>query len=166
MTTVREIMSGLPICVDPRATVQDAVELAERQEVRHLVVMKGGDLVGVACLCDLEPALPDDAIHYWMSSPVVAISSGSSLAEAADALKSYSIGCLPVVESGTVVGILTRTDLLSAGMLHEELAHACEACGDRRHVREMPGSCGVLLCHRCRDRTGPADEDEELGAGD
>ena len=47
-----------------------------------------------------------------MTSPAVTASPRMTLRQAANLLRGRTIGCLPVVEGGKLVGILTTTDLL------------------------------------------------------
>jgi CBS domain-containing membrane protein len=47
-----------------------------------------------------------------MHSPVTTISSSASIQEAARLMRTQKIGCLPVVDKGKLVGILTDYDLL------------------------------------------------------
>jgi CBS domain-containing protein len=56
-----------------------------------------------------------------MSSPPIIISPDAEIEEAARLLAEKSIGCLPVIEEGKLVGLLTETDVLRciAGSWHE-----------------------------------------------
>jgi CBS domain-containing protein len=47
-----------------------------------------------------------------MTAPAVTASPRMSIRQAATRLRGRSIGCLPVVEGGKLVGIVTTTDLL------------------------------------------------------
>jgi len=56
-----------------------------------------------------------------MSRDVATIAPGATLGEAAALLLGRRIGCLPVVKpDGTLVGLVTETDLLRAAFLPEE----------------------------------------------
>ena len=57
---------------------------------------------------------PSGSVGRHMQSPVVTVSPGDSLAKAVVRLTSRRLGCLPVVEDETLVGILTETDILEA----------------------------------------------------
>ncbi len=48
-----------------------------------------------------------------MSTPVVTIAPGAALADAARIMLEKKIGCLPVVEGGKLVGILTEADFVA-----------------------------------------------------
>jgi acetoin utilization protein AcuB len=47
-----------------------------------------------------------------MSAPAVSATSDMTVRKAANLLRGRSIGCLPVMEDGDLVGIVTTTDLL------------------------------------------------------
>jgi acetoin utilization protein AcuB len=47
-----------------------------------------------------------------MTYPVVTISPETSVATAVDMILTKGIGCLPVVDGTTLVGMVTKTDLL------------------------------------------------------
>jgi acetoin utilization protein AcuB len=62
-----------------------------------------------------------------MGSPVVTTSPEEDLVEAVSLLAVRRIGCLPVVDDGALVGIVTMTDLLrhKVGWLLDEEADRC-----------------------------------------
>jgi CBS domain-containing protein len=47
-----------------------------------------------------------------MSAPVITVSPDARLKEAARMMMEKKIGCLPVVENDTLVGLLTESDIL------------------------------------------------------
>jgi CBS domain-containing protein len=47
-----------------------------------------------------------------MNYPVLTVSPTTTVAEAADLMVQKGIGCLPVVESNTPIGMVTKTDFL------------------------------------------------------
>jgi CBS domain-containing protein len=108
------------------STVEDIMRLGR---VRHMPVVKGGELVGVVSERDLLRAslsnihaFGDDErraflhvveIGEVMSRPPVTIRSDASVEEAAGQMADRKIGCLPVVdELGRLVGLVTETDVL------------------------------------------------------
>ena len=97
--------------------------------VRHLPVVRRGELVGVVSQRDLLHAslsnvmgLPSEeqnlflegvSISQVMSSPPISIGPDVPIRDAARIMAKRKIGCLPVVQdSGEVLGIVTETDLL------------------------------------------------------
>jgi acetoin utilization protein AcuB len=94
-------------------------------------VLKGREkLVGIVTDTDIKQASPSPAtaleireIYYLldkikvkqiMTRRVYTVSSNASVEEAALIMREKKIGCLPVVDGGKLVGILTETDILDA----------------------------------------------------
>ena len=110
---------------DTLSTVEDIMTLGG---VRHIPVVRSGVLVGVVSQRDLLRAslsnltafgseqrrafLQVVEIKRVMSSPPITIDPDASPEEAALMMAERKIGCLPVVERGALVGMLTETDLL------------------------------------------------------
>lgn len=113
-------------CVDRAQT------LMARHGFRHLPVLDGQRLVGVISEADLRGTfirqragscgtraergyflLPGVRVDEVMSTHPVCISPDADLEEAVRLLITRKIGCLPVVDEGRVVGIITQTDVLS-----------------------------------------------------
>ena len=57
-------------------------------------------------------------IRDVMSAPAVTVGPGALVQEAARTMAEKKIGCLPVVEAGRLVGILTENDVLRYAMAH------------------------------------------------
>ncbi len=103
-------------------------EIMEFGDTRHLPVVRLGELVGVVSERDLLRAslssvmgLPAEEqkiflegvkISEVMSSPPIFIEKDESVQKAARTLAERKIGCLPVVEGGKLIGIVTETDVL------------------------------------------------------
>ena len=109
-------------------TLRIVHEIMELGRVRHLPVVRGGTLVGVVSQRDLFHAslsnvigIPKDEQELFlegvkiaevMSSPAISISPDMSVQEAAALMADRKIGCLPVANGDSLVGIVTETDLL------------------------------------------------------
>jgi CBS domain-containing protein len=162
MTCLREIVE-----VTPGTSLQAAEELATHAGVRHLVVLRRGRLVGVLCRCDLvAPHAGDETVASRMRHPVTTVGASTTLAEALETMNRDHIGCVPVVECGLLLGILTRGDLRRAGFPEEALgADRCAACGSYHGVTSTERSGAAEFCIECFERARPA-SDDELGDGD
>jgi len=107
-----------------------AEELMKVGRFRHLVVVDDdGSVAGVISQRDIfygalawsmghgshahDKALRSTPAKDVMVSPVISVAPESPLRDAAALLFEHKIGCLPVLDSGRLVGILTEGDLLS-----------------------------------------------------
>jgi acetoin utilization protein AcuB len=130
MMTIAKIMSSAPVVVEPKVPLREAYRVMAEHRIRHIPVVSTDGLVGVISDRDVREALPSpmspgeamefaaamDRIPVWevMAEEVVTVTPRTSLAEAAHMLAGRKIGCLPVLDAGRLVGIVTETDMLQA----------------------------------------------------
>jgi acetoin utilization protein AcuB len=130
MTRVRDLMTVTCVTVPPTTPVLEARQLMVEKRIRHLLVTDGPGLVGIVTDRDIRLNLPSPAtsLSVWeinyllarmtvgtvMTKNVLTIESGREPREAAQILLDHTIGALPVVDDGRLVGIITETDLLRA----------------------------------------------------
>jgi acetoin utilization protein AcuB len=107
-------MSSPVHTVAPETLAADAVTLLRRHAIRHLPVLEGDQVVGVVTDRDLRGTAGDTPIRAIMSQPVTVVTPRTGIDRAARLLFDRRIGCLPVVEDGRLVGILTQTDAVAA----------------------------------------------------
>ncbi len=130
MNVAKRMMRN-PVHVDENDSMKKAMDMLREHEIRHMPVLKDGEkLVGILSERDIKQASPSPAtaleireIYYLLDKVKVkqimtrrpyTISSTASIEEAALILREKKIGCLPVVEEGRLVGIITETDILDA----------------------------------------------------
>ncbi|MCH7645292.1 MAG: CBS domain-containing protein [Myxococcales bacterium] len=125
---VRDIMQTGVVTVsagDTLSTVEDIMTLGG---VRHMPVVRAGTLVGVVSERDLLRASLSNLTGFGqeerraflqvveitrvMSAPPIVISPEAEIEDAARLLAEQRIGCLPVIEEGKLVGLVTETDVL------------------------------------------------------
>ena len=128
---VAKRMKRSPVFVDEGDSMKKAMDLLKEHEIRHLPVLKDGEkLVGIISERDIKQASPSPAtaleireIYYLLDKVKVkqimtrrpyTISSLAPIEEAALIIREKKIGCLPVVDDGKLVGILTETDIIDA----------------------------------------------------
>ena len=112
---VKDVMTRKVETVSVSDCALDAREKMRRLRIRHLVVMDGAKVAGVVSSHDLaamglSPGGP--RVEDVMSYPAVGVDPDTPVKRAANLLRGRTIGCLPVVSEGKVVGIVTTTDLL------------------------------------------------------
>lgn len=128
---VSKRMMRNPLWVDEEDSMKKAMELLKERGIRHLPVLKDGvKLVGIVSERDIKQASPSSAtaleireIYYLLDKVKVkqimtrrpyTISSSAPIEEGALIMREKKIGCLPVVDEGKLVGILTESDILDA----------------------------------------------------
>jgi CBS domain-containing protein len=128
---VKHLMSVPPATVAPGDSLHIADGIMSMGVVRHLPVVKDGELVGLVSQSDIlrspallaplfgltvdsNAALRALRVEDAMSTPVLTIGPHASIQDAAARLLDHRVGCLPVLEDGKLVGIVTTSDLLRA----------------------------------------------------
>ncbi len=127
---VSEFMTRGAISIAPETSLAEAVRLFSKHRIRRLVVVHGGEIVGIltdgdvlrACPANLNPFSPlageDPALQRpvgrAMTSPVQTIASDAPLEQAARIFVDRKIGALPVMAGETLAGIITESDAFRA----------------------------------------------------
>jgi tRNA nucleotidyltransferase (CCA-adding enzyme) len=116
--TAGEIMSRPARFVAPDDTVAHAMVECQRNRQSGIQVGEGGRLLGVVTREDLDKAVGHGLSHApvksVMASNVVTCSEETPLGELQRLFSSTDAGRVPVVRDETVVGVVTRGDLLRA----------------------------------------------------
>lgn len=134
--------------LDADDTLDLADDVMRLGRVRHFPILEGGRLVGVLSQRDLFCAaassllkLGHAASREWlakipirtvMSKAVQSIGPDAPIAGAVDTMLGRKIGCLPVVEHGQLVGLLSETDCL------RHLSHVLASAGADRAPSKLP----------------------------
>lgn len=123
MKTVHEVLAHKDNrlrTVHPDDTVYDAIRMMAVHEVGALLVMVDEELRGIISERDYarKIILKDKASRHTrvadiMTSQVVAATSNDLVGECVNKMKEHHIRHLPVVDDGTVVGMLSLRDLFS-----------------------------------------------------
>jgi acetoin utilization protein AcuB len=108
---LQDIMSTPVETITTRTPAAEARALMKRQAIHHLVVMDGRKPIGVVSARDLA-ADRLGSVRDIMSAPVATARPRATVREAANLLRGRTVGCLPIVDGGKVVGIVTISDLL------------------------------------------------------
>lgn len=114
-TTVHDIMSYGVRVLAPGDTIAHAAEQARRWGHEGFPVVSKKKLVGVLTRREIDRAihhkLQKQAVSRFMSEPI-SVAPGDSIEQLQRVMTEHTLGQLPVVEDGNIVGIVTRTDLL------------------------------------------------------
>lgn len=116
--SVQSIMTKTVVSASPDATVREAIQLIDDNDIRHLPIVEDGRLVGIVSDRDLRAYERSDErlaipVGEVMTQEPVCMEVGESLASVIDIMLEYKIGALPVVgEEGELVGIVSYIDVL------------------------------------------------------
>lgn len=130
---VRELMTPKPIVIAPEMPVPDALSLMRERKIHQLpVVDNKGKLVGIVTEQDLLHASASSVstLSVWelpsllskivvetvMVKQVLTVDDDTPVEEAARLMADKGIGCLPVMAGGSMVGLVTKSDLFLAFM--------------------------------------------------
>ena len=112
---IRDVMTRRVETVSAVESVEAALSRMRQRRIRHLVVTRGKEVVGVVSTRDLKSLGSPrraQAVEDIMVSPAVTAAPEMTLRKAANLLRGRTIGCLPVMQDHELVGIVTTTDLL------------------------------------------------------
>jgi acetoin utilization protein AcuB len=115
--TVGSYMTMGPLTVSPDDSLAAAQLKMSSRRIRELPVVDGEGPVGILTDRDIRQHLgflQQTKVNVAMSTPLVTVSSSSTLEQATRLLLEHRIGGLPVVDDGRLVGIITTSDLLGA----------------------------------------------------
>ena len=120
---IREVMHPDPVTVSFDTKLSEAYKIMQERNIRHLPVIQNNKVAGVVTDRDLRLATskltenPFDItveVSKIMSHPVQTVNSSDPIEMAIRTMRELKIGCLPVVDDGGLVGIVTGMDLLDA----------------------------------------------------
>jgi CBS domain-containing protein len=170
---IREVMTDGVIAVEQDQTVKEAAEMLEEEHIRGLVVVDGGEAVGVVVCRDIvyevvkEGKDPEEVkVEDIMSTDLIVSEADEYLDEVAMAMAKNDVSRVPIVEGEMLTGIVTQSDILRAWpgfaeIMEEEInmdmnaarpeepqSGECEEC--ENYSEELREVGGLLLCPECR----------------
>ncbi len=124
--SVSSVMTRALITANMETTLADAEDLMNRAEVRHLPVVKsGGKLLTIVSLRDLtayrrlgerdSDTGSDETpllLAEFSDTDVWTTTGDAAICAVVRTLRDNRFGCLPIVEEGQLIGIVTETDVL------------------------------------------------------
>lgn len=145
---VSDLMQREVVTLEAADSLDLAEDIMRLGRIRHMPVVAEGRLVGILSQRDLFRAavssvlkLQRSAEREWlakipvrdvMTAEVVTIGPGAPLADAVQLMLERRIGCLPVVEDGRLVGLLSESDCL------RHLARLLDISEAKSRLPELP----------------------------
>jgi len=115
---IEDIMVQKVITIDSKATVREAARLMNRHEIGSLIVVKQGKVVGIMTERDLLKKVVEHfrnpektKVHEIMSKRLVVGTPRMEIPDAVRLMLQKKIKKLPIVVDGTIVGLITLTDI-------------------------------------------------------
>jgi CBS domain-containing protein len=136
----RDVMTAPVFFVSHRDTIAYARNLMVKHKISRLLVMEEGRLTGMLTKKDIAYRLlqgepewrrrPVDQIpvEVFASGKPIVVSPDTGIRKIAEIFVSKNVSSVPVVENRSVVGIVTKTDLMKSGL-----------------VRALSGTAGDLM---------------------
>jgi len=130
--TVMKFMTVMPHSVGSDQTIDMAHKIMNENSIRHLPVMKAGQISGIVSDRDLKLAMSirgveasKTTVEEIASSEVFLVKPDSKLDDVSKMMAEKKIGSVLVVDNHRLVGIFTTTDALKAlnELLHSRLTH-------------------------------------------
>ncbi len=140
---VSDIMTSHPIVIFSNVSLAEALEKMREMGCHHLpVISVEKHLIGILSFHDCQRTLgellkgtsqPENIalaqktlVSSAMTAAPIIVEPDSSAHEAARLMLEHFIGCLPVMRGETLIGIVTRSDLLMAFMVLSQRSHIHE----------------------------------------
>ena len=116
---VKDIMAKALISVNPATTALQIAKMMEQGGIGAVLVKENENLVGIVTDRDFATKIAannlpfDTPVAKIMSSPLITINYDESIVAAAERMSSKKIRKLAVSDNGTIVGLITSTDLVN-----------------------------------------------------
>ncbi|HEY9199628.1 MAG TPA: CBS domain-containing protein, partial [Gammaproteobacteria bacterium] len=122
---VREVMKARFDMIDGMMTVADALHAMQHVETKALIVKKrhDDDEYGMVLISDIarhvlaKDRAPERVnVYEVMAKPVISVDPDMDIRYCARLFERFQLSRAPVIENGTVVGIVSLTDLVLHGL--------------------------------------------------
>jgi CBS domain-containing protein len=115
---VDAVMTVEVITIDEKATVKEAADIMDKNEISCLIASRKGRAIGIITERDLlkrvivEAKNPEKTkVKAVMSTPLEVVASGTDLEDAIKMMFQKKIKKMPVVEKENIIGLVSLTDI-------------------------------------------------------
>lgn len=126
---VEEIMVEDVLKIDADATVKEAVDMMNRNEVGSLIITDDGKVSGIVTERDVLVRVVGESkdanktkVSEIMSKPVITVGPDMYVEDAAKLMFKRNMKKLPIEKKGQVIGIITLTDVARVASMEPQIA--------------------------------------------
>jgi len=118
--SIRDVMTSDPSTVEASATVEEAAQLMDKEDIGNVLVVENGEVQGIVTDRDIVVRViakgngPDASVREACTTDVEVLSPDDSIDDALKKMEQANVRRLPVVEDGKPVGIVALGDLAQA----------------------------------------------------
>ncbi len=113
-TTVEDVMVRDVAYASLPGSRDEVLEILKNKHVSGVPVVKKDELVGIVTRTDLLKYPEEEQLAILMRRDPITIKPGESIVDAARTILEHGVRRLPVVENGTLVGLITIADIVGA----------------------------------------------------
>jgi len=124
VTQLRDLLKREPVLIEGRASIREAAQLMSRENVSSVLVMKDGQLAGIATDKDLRQRVlavdldPGSAIERVMTANPRTLSADADVDAALLMMMRQNYHHLPIMDAEKPLGLVTAGDILRAQSEH------------------------------------------------
>ncbi|MFD0863191.1 CBS domain-containing protein [Sungkyunkwania multivorans] len=111
---VNQLMNRSVITANENDSAEFVAAIMEWKNIHHMpIIDDAGKLKGLVTTTDIEgmkSAGKTAAVSEFMKTDIVVVNPETEIAQAKDIMENAQIGCLPIINYGSLVGIITRSD--------------------------------------------------------
>lgn len=117
MSTVREVMTEVPVTVPPEASVLEAAQLMRSRDIGTVLVGERGNVRGLVTDRDLvlrvlaDGSSPDTSVTVACTAQLVTVGADEEQSTAVELMRRHKVRRLPVVDGSETVGVVSLGDL-------------------------------------------------------
>ncbi len=119
-TPVERWMTANPVTCAPETSIREAARIMRDRRISTICITDGVALKGLVTLRDMNSRVivdgkeTTDEIASIMTSDVLTLAPSELITDALHLMVEQGVGSIPILEDGTLVGIITQTDLTRA----------------------------------------------------
>ena len=115
--SISDIMSFPVVSAPPNTSMREIQAIMEKEKIRGILITENDAILGIIVLWDLKRIKKErqweSPVKAFMSRDIITITPNTSPSMAARLMIEKDVGYLPVVQDNKVIGIVTRTDILT-----------------------------------------------------